>query len=230
MLTLSQDSVEMDAYQPSFADAVDIVATRAKAALPEAEGRIQRAVALVMDGRVHLSEDGKSATVDSGNTPGKVYSVNGSCTCKDAEFAPQGICKHKIAFGILKRATAIMLENATMEEVLEPPTPQNIPTQHIVTIHGKAFVLYAGLLQMAHERGLQSLKAEFTHVDADVALASATAVFTDGQTFTEAADSTKENVGAQVRPHWRRMALVRAKARCLRDALSVSLCSLEELE
>jgi hypothetical protein len=99
-----------------------------------------------------------------------------------------------------------------------------------VELHGKQFILYHGLLFLAHQRGLMSLAASFTHVDTEVALAQATAVFADGRSYTEAADSTPGNVGAQVKPHWRRMALVRAKARCLRDALAVSICSLEEVE
>ena len=40
---------------------------------------------------------------------------------------------------------------------------------------------------------------------------------------------TPENVGSKVRPHFARLALTRAKARCLRDALNISLCAVEEL-
>jgi hypothetical protein len=48
--------------------------------------------------------------------------------------------------------------------------------------------------------------------------------------FRGAADSTPDNVGKQVKPHWRRMALTRAKARALRDALNINLVAVEELD
>ena len=35
-----------------------------------------------------------------------------------------------------------------------------------------------------------------------------------------------ENVGFQVRPHWVRMALTRAKSRCMRDALQIGIAAL----
>ncbi len=92
------------------------------------------------------------------------------------------------------------------------------------------FVRYVGLLQLAHARGLLSLKARFISVTPELALAEAEATFADGRVFVEAADSTTANCGPQVRAHFPRMALVRAKARCLRDALNVSECSLEEVE
>jgi hypothetical protein len=85
-------------------------------------------------------------------------------------------------------------------------------------------------LAMAHERGLVSLKAEFMTVTAELALASATATFADGKTFTEAADATPKNVNRQVAPHFPRCAITRAKARALRDALNISMIAIEEVE
>lgn len=47
--------------------------------------------------------------------------------------------------------------------------------------------------------------------------------------FSEAADATPANVAPRVKAHFPRMALTRAKARALRDALNMGMCSLEEL-
>ena len=107
--------------------------------------------------------------------------------------------------------------------------PPPIPRHYLVEIKGKKHVLFSGLLTMAHERGLINLTAEFVSVTAELALAKAQATFADGRTFTEAADATPGNVGPQVKPHFARMALTRAKARCLRDALNISATSYEEV-
>ena len=82
---------------------------------------------------------------------------------------------------------------------------------------------------MAHEKGLQSLSAHFISVTPELALAEATAEFSDGTTFSECGDATPANVGAKVQLHFARMALTRSKARCLRDALNISCAAVEEL-
>jgi len=109
-----------------------------------------------------------------------------------------------------------------------PAVPESLKP-YVVYLHGKPFIRYVGLLALAHERGLVQLTARIEfHSDALV-LASATATFQDGRVFTEWADATPDNVGFQVRPHWVRMALTRAKSRCLRDALQIGIAALEEL-
>jgi hypothetical protein len=105
-----------------------------------------------------------------------------------------------------------------------------IPPQFIQFIHGKPFVRYAGLLAMAHERGLHKLEATFVSVTDALAVAQATAIFQDGRRFVESGDATPENVHFGVRPHFARLALTRAKARALRDALNIGICAVEELE
>jgi hypothetical protein len=111
--------------------------------------------------------------------------------------------------------------------VLPPETA--LPAQYLQLIDGKPFVKYAGLLTMAHAQGLQQLEAWFTEVSDMLAVAQATATFRDGRRFSESGEATPENVGSQVRPHFARLALTRAKARCLRDALNIALCAVEEL-
>ena len=91
------------------------------------------------------------------------------------------------------------------------------------------FVRYAGLLAMAHERGLAELTATWTYNDAGLSLAEAVATFKDGGHYRESGDATPENVTKRVVPHFRRVALTRAKARALRDALGRDLVAVEEL-
>ena len=104
-----------------------------------------------------------------------------------------------------------------------------LPSQDIQLIDGKPFVRYAGLLAMAHQRGLQQLEATFLSVTDSLALAQATATFLDGRRFTESGDATPANVHVGVRPHFARLALTRAKARALRDALNIGMAAVEEL-
>jgi hypothetical protein len=106
----------------------------------------------------------------------------------------------------------------------------SIPPQFLVTIQGKPFITFHGLLHLAHQQGLLSLTAEFISVTADLALAKATAMFHDGRTFTEAADATPGNVNSRIKPHFPRMALTRAKARALRDGLNLAYVCAEELD
>ncbi len=88
---------------------------------------------------------------------------------------------------------------------------------------------YTGLLALAQQQGLQSLDVRFIDVQAEMATAIATATFQDGRSFTECGDATPGNVNTNIKPHFARMALTRAKARALRDALNIGMCSVEEL-
>ena len=99
----------------------------------------------------------------------------------------------------------------------------------MVFIQGKPFVRFAGLLQMAHERGLVALTADWTFNDTELSLAHAVATFQDGRRFAESGDASPGNVTRLVAVHFRRVALTRAKARVLRDALGVDLVAVEEL-
>jgi hypothetical protein len=151
---------------------------------------------------------------------------------------------HRLAGAIAKRASALVqtrLETLSAPLPPEPPgTPAGedgealsratVPPQYIQLIHGKPFVRYAGLLAMAHERGLHKLEAMFVSVTDALAVAQATAIFQDGRRFVESGDATPENVHFGVRPHFARLALTRAKARALRDALNIGICAVEELE
>ena len=216
------------------------MAERAKATLPECNGRVDKAVALVLNGDVDMLGDGTARVASQSNGETIYHIVNGHCDCKDYPNAPQGFCKHRLAHAIAKRAYPLAKAKweaasngqatpATPLSAAPVETPQGVPPQHVVMIQGKPFVKFTGLLQMAHERGLVALTADWTYNDGELSLAHAVATFQDGRRFEEAGDATPANTNRKVAVHFRRVALTRAKARALRDALGVELVAVEEL-
>lgn len=222
------------------------ISEKAKAALPECVGRIEKATAIALSGDIELLPEGKAKVSSQSNGTTEYFVVNGECSCKDFPKAPNGFCKHRLSVAIYKRAYALTKERLEAQgesprsEPVSPgpaspieasgTTTAHIPAQFLTEIHGKQFVQYAGLLAMAHERGLVTLSAHFISVTGDLALGEATAEFRDGKIFKECGDATPANVHPKVKQHFPRMALTRAKARCLRDALNISVCSVEEME
>ena len=168
--------------------------------------------------------------VESGSQPDKWYQVfaNGTvmkCSCKG--YLTQRSCKHLEAVQQSLQQT----EGGREEDETGVPRHGTLDlSRWIKKIHGKDFIQYAGLLAMAHDQGLQELSAAFISVTPELALAAAHAFFADGRKFWDAGDATPTNVHQQVRAHFPRVALTRAKARCLRDALNIGMVAVEELE
>ena len=91
----------------AWREAVAEVAERAKAALPEANGRIDSAVKMVLAGDVELQPDGTAKVASQSNGQTVYHIVNGACDCKDFPKAPQGFCKHRLGYAIAKRAITL---------------------------------------------------------------------------------------------------------------------------
>ena len=244
------------AQRQAWRDAVAEIADKARLTLPDCASRVNAAVKIVLAGDVEVLDNHTGRVASQSNGTTKYHIVNGGCTCPDYSRAPSNWCKHRIAFGIQVRSTTLAKrklaeQNGTAAEHAETdvknsdhgvdaPTPPEVDTRYtqgipevlkpyLVHLHGKPFVRYAGLLALAHEHGLVNLSARIEFHDDNLVLASATATFQDGKAFTEWADAMPSNVGSMVRPHWIRMALTRAKARALRDALQIGIAALEEL-
>ena len=63
---------------------------------------------MVLNHDVELLEDGKAKVASQSSGQVVYYLVNGECSCKDYAKAPSNWCKHRIAAGLYKRATALV--------------------------------------------------------------------------------------------------------------------------
>jgi hypothetical protein len=129
-----------------------------------------------------------------------------------------------------------------MAATKEKPLRKNKKTQavkpklderFIITIKGKDFVLYSGLLDLAHQHGLQRLSVEPiqypTNENGHEAICRAVAESKDGEVFSDIGDANSSNVNAAISLHILRVASTRAKARVLRDMVNIGMTALEEL-
>jgi hypothetical protein len=101
-----------------------------------------------------------------------------------------------------------------------------IKEEHIINRQNKRMVLYAGLLNEAHNLGLKAIDTDLIQIPGDdngnVAIVKAVATMGDEREFHGIGDASPENVGRNIAPHLIRMAETRAKARALRDAINVA--------
>ena len=232
-------------YTPAFVEALRVEVACLQAQHPVLADALGRAQAVLLDGRYFPEEDGRALVLASDD--GGYYLVNGHCTCPANSYHAETVCKHRLSHRLYQKVSEQLVPAPSGDECLRleplptrgdtvhagataPALPQpKVPAHMLVDISGTQFIRYSGLLALAHAAGLTELRAEWTLNTDAVSLASAVAVFADGRTFTEAGDATPENA-AHVGLSWRRMSLTRAKARVLRDALSISECSVEERE
>ena len=169
------------------------------------------------------------------NTAGKVcYKIMldegvKDCTCPDYQKHinrdPEFKCKHLIA---------VLNSNGDSEQVkfLKRHKPK-LDKQFITQFQGKDFVLYSGLLDLAHQKGILSLNVDVeqfpTKENDNVAICRATVESVTGEVYIEWGDANPKNVNRMVAAHIMRMAATRAKARVLRDFTNIGMTCMEEL-
>ena len=101
---------------------------------------------------------------------------------------------------------------------------------HLTNIQGSDFVLLGGLLELAHEHGLESIETEMLSMDWDhgTAVFKATAKGARG-TFAGHGDAAPGSLSHQMLPSFIRMAETRAIARSLRNYLGIGMTCSNEL-
>jgi len=148
------------------------------------------------------------------------------CSCKDFEVRsnndPGYSCKHLQA-----------VRNFISTETTDAPKRPKLDERFIKQIEGKDFVLFAGILDIAHKMHLNSLQVELlqypTQENNNTAVCRAVAKTSTGGVFMDIGDANPQNCNSKVAKHIIRMASTRAKARCLRDMTNIGLTALEEL-
>jgi len=173
------------------------------------------------------------------SSEGKIcYRVSGSngtksCSCGDYTTRiakdPNFQCKHILA---------VINGNGNIRNIQidQHPSPK-LDERFIIQIKRKEtvkeFVLYAGLLDLAHQKGIKRMIVEPiqypTKDNKMEAICKAIVESTTGEIYVELADANPLNVNRMVVEHMLRVAATRAKARALRDFTNIGMTCLEEL-
>jgi hypothetical protein len=109
----------------------------------------------------------------------------------------------------------------------------SISKEFVVSLKGKEYPLFAGVLDAATKAGLRSLRTTVLQVPApdngNMAVVMARAEFEDGRAFEDVGDCSPANTSPQLASASLRLASTRAKGRVLRDAINVGQTMFEEL-
>jgi hypothetical protein len=113
----------------------------------------------------------------------------------------------------------------------EKPT---LNREFVVSLKGKDHPMYRGVLDLAHQMELESLKTRLLQAPSDenghTAIVEAEVRLKDGRVFTDIGDASPTNVPPMIKEHIIRMASTRAKGRALRDAVNVGEALIEEID
>jgi hypothetical protein len=136
-------------------------------------------------------------------------------------------CKHIMA--VMNSITEGDQESVRYLERWRPKLDDNFVKQ----IDDKDFVLYAGLLDVAHQKNLCMVDVELIQYPSDenknTAICKARVESMDGKKFSDIGDANPQNCNSKVARHLIRMASTRAKARAFRDMDNIGMTALEEL-
>jgi len=136
-------------------------------------------------------------------------------------------CKHVMA--VMNSITEGDQESIHYLERWRPKLDDNFVKQ----IDDKDFVLYAGLLDVAHQKNLCMVDVELIQYPSDenknTAICKARVETMDGKKFSDIGDANPQNCNSKVARHLIRMASTRAKARAFRDMDNIGMTALEEL-
>jgi hypothetical protein len=126
-----------------FRQALAEVAAWAKATLPQTvNGRIEKAVQIVLAGDVELMTDGR-AVVGSQSDATLHYVVDGECECPDSDRPElDGWCKHRIAVALQKRAMSLARQQ--LEAQLDSRQAQPQPALPEAPTSANCYVEIAG--------------------------------------------------------------------------------------
>ncbi len=154
-----------------------------------------------------------------------------SCTCgdfaKNSKKDPNFQCKHMLA--VLNAIPKREVENARFCEKSVP----KLDDRFMINIKSKDFVLYAGVLDLATQKGLLKLEVELlqfpTKENGNEAICRAVAAGKNGEVFSDIGDANPRNCNEMIVKHLIRMASTRAKGRALRDMCNIGIVCIEEL-
>jgi predicted nucleic acid-binding Zn finger protein len=154
-----------------------------------------------------------------------------TCTCgdfaKNSKKDPNFRCKHIIS--VMNAIPKREVENAMFCERHIP----KLDDRFMTNIKGKDFVLYAGVLDLATQKGLLKLGVELlqfpTKENGNEAICRAVAESKTGEVFSDIGDANPKNCHEMIVKHLIRMASTRAKGRALRDMCNIGIACIEEL-
>jgi hypothetical protein len=158
---------------------------------------------------------------------------NGKFSCSCGDYA-KGVkndflfqCKH-----ILSVLNCVPNGEVEDGQFLEKKKPK-LDERFIKTIEGRDFVLYSGLLDLAHQKGLLKIEVDPlqypTKENGNFAICKATVTSKFGEIYVDCGDANPTNCNQKVAKHLLRMASTRAKGRALRDFDDIGMTCLEEL-
>lgn len=107
-----------------------------------------------------------------------------------------------------------------------------LPAKFIKKIQGRDFVLFEGLLEMAHAAGLKRVETQLLqapHRDNGMLAIVRAVVETGKGVFSALGDASPESAERPMQPHLIRLADTRAIARAIRIAVNVGMTAVEEI-